>query len=207
MRYSLLRTRRLQMHQHAREWKPHAPSSLLDLSICWSAPKQLCITNSLCWESLTYCLHRSGRSLVVSLKEIGKIWFQTNHQWLTKPTAVSSPVPVTKDCIGRPWCLILSKERTNWIPSHRSSVGYVTPRFSYCLVNYFVWTRAQGRVPWGNSLLELSTNQGFLWITDVVELKPGAIIESVLGQVCGAHAHRQIQSVHVISRDRPYRQH
>lgn len=73
-------------------------------------------------------LHWVDWSLVVSLKGLAKLWFQTNYG-----TSLCLWATVVKGFTGQSGCLASSEGSTNWSNSRRLPVGYRPCAASCCL--------------------------------------------------------------------------
>lgn len=116
--------------------------------------------------------HQADWSTVVSIGEVAKPRFQTNHGWRVKHATLRSPASVTEVCTGQPECLVLLEGLINWVISHRFPVSYMNLRSFFCQglsvrspksVLYFCLGRWVVPSP--------QRKHGSLWITKEMEME------------------------------------
>lgn len=152
------------MRPHGQWWMNQVPGGLAVLNVSLTAPNDRCLKQLLlrkCYELPSHgrclhtgvrrrrmpgALHRVGYSLVVSLGDLGKPWFQNDHWRRTKYTVVSNG-------ICQRWVYSASEMSKpsggymEWAISHRSPMSYLTLISSYCLVGWGVWLETGARAP------------------------------------------------------------
>lgn len=152
---SLVRESPPHIPDHSRWWVSQALSRLFLLSASrnssqlpashTSFAEEVTCTVFSWWRFCTYLrgqgrmlddLHRVDCSLIITLGELAKSWFQINCGRRTKHTAVCSTASLGERCTGHPGCLTPFESFMNWIASHRSSVGYVTLILLTCRLHH-----------------------------------------------------------------------
>lgn len=75
-------------------------------------------------KQISSAVHQVDWYLVIISREMGKPWFQTNHDRLTILVILCSPSSVLGECTEHHQCLAPSEQRINWAIRPRFSVGY-----------------------------------------------------------------------------------